>query len=53
MVGKNGVGKSTFANALCHFVEASGDILYRGQSIIADSISERAAKLVILCKIQI
>lgn len=53
IVGKNGVGKSTFANALCHFVEASGEILYRGQSIIADSISERAKKLAILCKIQI
>ncbi len=45
IVGKNGVGKSTFANALCHFVEASGEILYRGQSIMADSISERAAKI--------
>ena len=45
IVGKNGVGKSTFANALCHFVEASGEILYRGQSIIADSISERAKKI--------
>ncbi|ARE17438.1 MAG: ABC transporter ATP-binding protein [Lactococcus cremoris] len=45
IVGKNGVGKSTFANALCHFVEASGEILYRGQSIVNDSISERAAKI--------
>lgn len=45
IVGKNGVGKSTFANALCHFVEAEGEIFYRQKSIKADSISERAAKI--------
>lgn len=45
IVGKNGVGKSTFANALCRFVASDGEILYRGKNITEDSIAERAFRI--------
>lgn len=46
IVGKNGAGKSTLAKALCQFIKpAAGDICYRGQSIMEDSIKERAEKI--------
>ena len=45
IVGKNGAGKSTLAKALCQFVRPTGDILYKGQSILEDSIKERAEKI--------
>lgn len=45
IIGKNGAGKSTLAKALCQFVEVSGDILWKGQSIQADSIKERAERI--------
>ncbi len=45
IVGKNGAGKSTLAKALCQFVKPTGDILYKGQSILEDSIKERAEKI--------
>lgn len=45
IVGKNGAGKSTLAKALCQFVKPDGDIYYQGQSIMQDSIKERAEKI--------
>ena len=45
IVGKNGAGKSTLAKALCQFISATGDIRYQGQSIMGDSIKERAEKI--------
>ena len=46
IVGKNGAGKSTLAKALCQFIKpAAGDICYQGQSIMEDSIKERAEKI--------
>ncbi|MBF0787879.1 MULTISPECIES: ABC transporter ATP-binding protein [unclassified Streptococcus] len=45
IIGKNGAGKSTLAKALCQFVEVSGDILWNGQSILSDSIKERAERI--------
>lgn len=46
IVGKNGAGKSTLAKALCQFIKPSaGDICYQGQSIMEDSIKERAEKI--------
>ena len=46
IVGKNGAGKSTLAKALCQFIKpAAGDICYQGQSIMGDSIKERAEKI--------
>ncbi len=45
IVGKNGAGKSTLAKAICQFITPEGDILYQGQSIMADSIKERAEKI--------
>lgn len=45
IVGKNGAGKSTLAKAICQFIMPEGDIRYRGQSIMTDSIKERAEKI--------
>lgn len=46
IVGKNGAGKSTLAKALCQFIKPiAGDICYQGQSIMEDSIKERAEKI--------
>ena len=46
IVGKNGAGKSTLAKALCQFIKpAAGDICCQGQSIMEDSIKERAEKI--------
>lgn len=46
IVGKNGAGKSTLAKALSQFIKpAAGDICYQGQSIMEDSIKERAEKI--------
>ena len=41
---KNGAGKSTLAKAICQFITPEGDIRYRGQSIMMESIKERAEK---------
>nr|WP_057491267.1 ABC transporter ATP-binding protein [Streptococcus orisasini] len=45
VVGKNGAGKSTLAKALCQFIETDGELLYNGQSIVDDSIKERAERI--------
>lgn len=45
IVGKNGAGKSTLAKALCQFIRPDGEILYQGNSIMSDSIKERAEKI--------
>ena len=46
IVGKNSAGKSTLAKALCQFIKpTAGDICYQGQSIMEDSIKERAEKI--------
>lgn len=45
IVGKNGVGKSTFANSLCQFVRSSGEVFYRGKSVSTDTIAERAGRI--------
>lgn len=46
IVGPSGSGKSTLAKALCQFIKpAAGDICYQGQSIMEDSIKERAEKI--------
>lgn len=46
IIGKNGAGKSTLAKALCQFIKpTAGDICYQGQSIMEDSIKERAEKI--------
>lgn len=45
IVGKNGAGKSTLAKAICQFITPEGDIRYRGQSIMMESIKERAEKI--------
>ncbi|MGT2716532.1 ABC transporter ATP-binding protein [Streptococcus respiraculi] len=45
IIGKNGAGKSTLAKALCQFVAVSGDILWDGQSVLGDSIKERAERI--------
>lgn len=46
IVGKNGAGKSTLAKVLCQFIKpTAGDICYQGQSIMEDSIKERAEKI--------
>lgn len=45
IVGKNGSGKSTLAKAICQFITSDGDIFYQGQSVMSDSIKERAKKI--------
>lgn len=45
IVGKNGSGKSTLAKAICQFITPDGDIFYQGQSVVSDSIKERAEKI--------
>lgn len=45
IVGKNGSGKSTLAKAICQFITSDGDIFYQGQSVMSDSIKERAEKI--------
>ncbi|MFU2205593.1 ABC transporter ATP-binding protein [Streptococcus pluranimalium] len=45
IVGKNGTGKSTLAKALCAYLPMKGDLLYKGQCIVNDSIKERAERI--------
>lgn len=45
IVGKNGSGKSTLAKAIYQFITPDGDIFYQGQSVMSDSIKERAEKI--------
>lgn len=45
IVGKNGAGKSTLAKALCGFVPSHGRLIYKGQDISQDSISERSERI--------
>ncbi|MBY5035368.1 ABC transporter ATP-binding protein [Streptococcus gallolyticus] len=45
IVGKNGAGKSTLAKVLCGFLEAKGTVRWKGQSISADSVKERAERI--------
>lgn len=45
IIGKNGSGKSTLAKAICQFITPDGDIFYQGQSVMSDSIKERAEKI--------
>ncbi len=45
IVGKNGAGKSTLAKALCGFVAIEGDLLWKGQSILSDSVKERSERI--------
>ncbi|MBF0776854.1 heme ABC transporter ATP-binding protein [Streptococcus azizii] len=45
IIGKNGAGKSTLAKALCQFLEVSGEVLWNGQSVLTDSIKERAERI--------
>ena len=46
IVGTNGAGKSTLAKVICGFVtETSGDVLFRGQSLKGQTISERSQKI--------
>ncbi|MEW4354464.1 ABC transporter ATP-binding protein [Streptococcus pneumoniae] len=45
IVGKNGAGKSTFAKALCNFIETAGTYLWNGEDIKGDSIKERAERI--------
>ena len=46
IVGTNGAGKSTLAKVICGFVkESSGDILYKGKSILDETIKERSMKI--------
>ncbi len=51
IMGPNGSGKSTLANTLAghpHYVVTSGDILYKGESIIGMSPDERARRGIFL-----
>ena len=46
LVGHNGAGKSTLSNLITGFHSIqSGDILWKNQSIVNDSIKERASKI--------
>lgn len=46
VIGKNGAGKSTISKLICGFYKPTkGDILYKGKSILKDSIKERAEKI--------
>lgn len=45
VVGKNGTGKSTLAKALCGYIPIKGDLVYKGNSILGDSIKERAERI--------
>ncbi|WP_438478500.1 ABC transporter ATP-binding protein [Streptococcus pluranimalium] len=45
VVGKNGTGKSTLAKALCAYLPMKGDLLYKGDCIVNDSIKERAERI--------
>ncbi|HEL1605031.1 TPA: ABC transporter ATP-binding protein [Streptococcus suis] len=45
IVGKNGAGKSTLAKVLCGFIQGEGEILWKGQSIKEDSVTERAERI--------
>lgn len=45
VVGKNGTGKSTLAKALCGHLPMKGDLIYKGHSIVDDSIKERAERI--------
>lgn len=45
IVGKNGAGKSTLAKALCGFVPVEGELLWKGESMLGDSVKERSEKI--------
>ena len=45
IVGKNGAGKSTLAKALCNFVTVDGDLIWKGESILSDSVKERSERI--------
>lgn len=46
LVGHNGAGKTTLSNLITGFYAPdSGDILWKGQSILGDSIKKRAEKI--------
>lgn len=45
IVGKNGAGKSTLAKSLTQFVQAEGQINYRGQDISGDTVKERSERI--------
>lgn len=45
IIGKNGAGKSTLAKALCGFISVEGDLLWKGQSILTDSVKERSERI--------
>lgn len=45
IVGKNGAGKSTLAKSLTQFVQAEGQISYRGQDISGDTVKERSERI--------
>ena len=46
VIGKNGAGKSTISKLICGFYKPTkGDILYKGKSILKDSIKGRAEKI--------
>lgn len=46
IVGRNGAGKSTISKLICGFyLPQGGDILYKGRSILKDTIKERAEKV--------
>lgn len=45
IVGHNGAGKSSLAKAICGFMDTSGTMTFKGQSLDQLSISERAQKI--------
>ena len=51
LMGPNGAGKSTLGNAIMgneNYVIESGEILYNGENIVGDSVTERAKKGIFL-----
>ena len=45
IVGKNGTGKSTLVKGLCAYLPIKGDLIYKGKSILGDSITERSERI--------
>ena len=45
IVGKNGVGKSTLAKAICGFITTEGQYTSRGEDIKQESVKERAERV--------